>query len=96
METDHIGFNGPMVISKMEDSFSPEEKKWLDIWKKAGEEIGFKPFDNSNMPQVEGFGPFHMTKREGRRFSAYEGFLKPILHRHTLTIHRYSEVKKVN
>lgn len=42
-----------------------------------------------------GFGGMDVTMKNGRRFSTYSGYIKPILDRRNLKIYRYAEVTKV-
>jgi choline dehydrogenase len=46
---------------------------------KAGAEAGYLTTPDFNGYQQEGFGPYQLTIADGRRWSAAEGYLKPIL-----------------
>ena len=52
----------------------------------AGVEAGYPGTKDYNGEHQEGFGPMHMTVRNGVRESTARAYLKPIMHRSNLTI----------
>ena len=52
----------------------------------AGVEAGYPETKDYNGEHQEGFGPMHMTVRNGIRESTARAYLKPIMHRSNLTI----------
>ena len=77
------GTDGPMHITR------PEQSHPLDrAFMAAAEETGFSRTDDCNGLQQEGFGPMEQTIWKGRRWSAANAYLKPVLGRKNLTVHR--------
>ncbi len=55
-------------------------------WVQAGAEAGYPVTQDPNGAQQEGFGRMDMTVHNGRRWSAYRGYLKPALGRPNLRL----------
>ena len=53
---------------------------------KAGVEAGYASTDDYNASQQEGFGPMHMTVKNGVRSSASREYLDPVKSRSNLTV----------
>ncbi len=68
------GGDGPLYVSKA-SSPSPIYSSFIA----AGAEAGHKLTSDFNGFQQEGFGPYQLTIRDGRRWSAAAGYLHPIL-----------------
>ncbi len=68
------GSDGPLYVSKAA-SPSPIYSRFIA----AGAEAGHKLTPDFNGFQQEGFGPYQLTIRDGRRWSAAAGYLHPIL-----------------
>ena len=68
------GADGPLYVSKAA-SKNPIYSRFIA----AGAEAGHKLTDDFNGFQQEGFGPYQLTIRDGRRWSAAAGYLRPIL-----------------
>ncbi len=68
------GDKGPLYVSK---ASSPSSIYSSFI--KAGGEAGHKLTNDFNGFQQEGFGPYQLTIRDGQRWSASAGYLRPIL-----------------
>ncbi|XP_035709623.1 glucose dehydrogenase [FAD, quinone] isoform X1 [Folsomia candida] len=83
------GKGGPMHIEKLR--FAPGLEHWLE----AGKELGYDQIDANGYQRV-GFGGMDVTMKNGRRFSTYSGYIKPILDRRNLKIYRYAEVTKIH
>ena len=62
--------------------------KWelLDAFASAARETGIPSTDDFNRGDNEGCGYFEVNQKNGRRFSAARGFLKPALKRRNLTL----------
>ena len=52
----------------------------------AGVQAGYARTDDYNGYRQEGFGPMHMTVKNGVRWSTANAYLKPVLHRSNLTV----------
>ncbi len=76
---DYHGADGPLHISKA-SSPSPIYRQFVA----AGAEAGHKLTPDFNGAQQEGFGPYQMTIRDGRRWSAANAYLHPALKRPNL------------
>ncbi len=68
------GGEGPLYVSKA-SSPSPIFSGFV----RAGAEAGHKLTEDFNGFQQEGFGPYQLTIRDGQRWSASAGYLRPIL-----------------
>jgi choline dehydrogenase-like flavoprotein len=58
----------------------------VDAWRAAAEECGIVPIRSFNGGDNTGCAPFQMTQRSGRRWSASDAYLKPVLQRKNLTV----------
>jgi len=74
------GSGGPLYVSK---ASSPSEIYSRFI--KAGAEAGYKQTQDFNGFQQEGFGPYQLTIKDGKRWSASFAYLHPALQRPNLT-----------
>ena len=63
---------------------------------KAGVEAGYASTDDYNASQQEGFGPMHMTVKNGVRSSASREYLDPVKSRSNLTVITGALAQKVN
>ncbi|HWD66410.1 MAG TPA: GMC family oxidoreductase N-terminal domain-containing protein, partial [Caulobacteraceae bacterium] len=61
----HHGSEGPLYVSK-----GASQSEVYSRFVAAGGEAGYKLTTDFNGPQQEGFGPYHLTIRNGRRCSA--------------------------
>ena len=77
---DYHGADGPLHISK---AASPHPIYSSVI--AAGAQAGHKVTNDFNGFQQEGFGPYQLTIKDGRRWSAASAFLHPALSRPNLT-----------
>jgi choline dehydrogenase len=68
------GDDGPLYVSKA-SSANPIFSSFIA----AGAQAGHRLTDDFNGFQQEGFGPYQLTIRDGRRWSAAAGYLHPIL-----------------
>jgi choline dehydrogenase len=74
------GGDGPLYVSEG-SSKSEVYSRFLT----AGKEAGYTSTSDFNGAQQEGFGPYQLTIRNGRRCSAAAGYLHPALKRPNLT-----------
>jgi choline dehydrogenase len=61
----------------------------------AGVDAGYFATDDYNAKQQEGFGPMHMTVKNGRRASTANAYLRPAMGRSNLTVVTHALVHKV-
>jgi choline dehydrogenase len=61
----------------------------------AGKQAGFKTTNDFNGFQQEGFGPYHLTIKDGRRWSAAAGYLREALARPNLTTITHARTTKL-
>ncbi len=74
------GDGGPLHVSKG-SSPNPIYSSVIE----AGRQAGFKTTSDFNGFQQEGFGPYHLTIKDGKRWSAAAGYLRQALDRPNLT-----------
>ncbi len=58
----------------------------LDDVKAAAVQTGIRATEDFNIGDNEGVGPIHVNQRDGQRWSAADGFLKPVLQRPNLRV----------
>lgn len=81
-ENSHRGGKGPLGVNNGNNMENPLYSAFID----AGTQAGYATTDDYNSAQQEGFGPMHMTVKNGVRSSASREYLDPIKHRSNLTI----------
>ncbi|WP_213609713.1 choline dehydrogenase [Pseudoalteromonas sp.] len=81
-ENSHRGGKGPLGVNNGNNMENPLYSAFID----AGAQAGYATTDDYNSAQQEGFGPMHMTVKNGVRSSASREYLDPIKHRSNLTI----------
>jgi choline dehydrogenase-like flavoprotein len=79
--TDLHGAGGEWKVNEPRTSW-----EILDAFIEASEEAGIPRTSDFNSGDNEGCGYFHVNQKNGRRWSAARGFLKPILSRPNLTL----------
>jgi choline dehydrogenase len=67
----------------------------IDAWREAAAECGIPPVKSFNGGDNSGCAPFQMNQRRGRRWSATNAFLRPVLHRKNLTVLTGAFVQKI-
>jgi choline dehydrogenase len=67
----------------------------LDAIREAAETIGIPKIADFNTGDNEGSSYFQVNQKQGRRWSAARGFLKPVLHRPNLRLETGVEVERV-
>ena len=73
---------GPLAVNNGNNMQNPLYQAFID----AGKQAGYMETADYNGQQQEGFGPMHMTVKNGRRWSAANAYLKPALNRPNLTV----------
>jgi len=85
------GGNGELGVNNGNEMKNPLYMAFI----KAGEQAGYDITSDYNGKQQEGFGPMHMTVKDGVRSSASREYLDPIKSRKNLTIVTGALVTKV-
>ena len=85
------GGSGPVDTCNGNNMRNPLYKAFID----AGQEAGYGVTDDYNGYRQEGFGPMHMTVKNGVRWSTANAYLKPALSRPNLTVITHALVHKV-
>jgi choline dehydrogenase len=67
----------------------------VDAWRQAAEECGIPSVKSFNGGDNFGCAPFQMNQRRGRRWSATDAFLKPVLQRKNLTVLTGAAVSRI-
>jgi choline dehydrogenase len=86
------GGSGPVDTCNGNNMRNPLYKAFID----AGQEAGYGVTDDYNGYRQEGFGPMHMTVRNGERCSTDLAYLEPARRRSNLTIVTNAEVNKLS
>jgi choline dehydrogenase len=73
---------GPLSVNNGNNMQNPLYRAFIE----AGTQAGYMRTDDYNGRQQEGFGPMHMTVRNGVRWSTANAYLKPALHRPNLKV----------
>ena len=67
----------------------------VEAWRKAALDYGIPPTDDHNRGDNDGVGYFQGTVNRGRRASAAQAFLHPVMHRPNLRVLTHAHVKKI-
>lgn len=81
-ENKYRGGKGPLGVNNGNEMKNPLYSTFI----KAGIEAGYAHTNDYNASQQEGFGPMHMTVKDGVRSSAAREYLDPVKSRSNLTI----------
>ncbi|HKW87867.1 MAG TPA: choline dehydrogenase [Candidatus Acidoferrales bacterium] len=84
------GVGGPLDVCDLRDKH-PLARAFVA----AAEEIGFSRNDDFNGASQEGVGFYQVTQRRGRRWSAADAYLRPLLHRHNLSIETRAQASEI-
>ena len=68
----------------------------IDAWREAAAECGIPPVKVFNNGDNFGCAYFQMNQKRGRRWSATNAFLRPVMHRPNLTVMTGAEVLKLD
>ena len=86
------GESGPLGVSAGNGMrLNPLYRAFID----AGVEAGYPETSDYNAEFQEGFGPMHMTVREGVRESTSRAYLKPVRHRRNLEVLTRAHVQHI-
>ena len=88
---EYRGKEGPFGVNNGNQMQNPLYKTFID----AGVEAGYLATDDYNGAQQEGFGPMHMTIKNGVRSSTANAYLRPAMTRENLTVVTHAQVNKV-
>ncbi len=87
---DFHGHEGPLHVSNGR-SANPLFRSFIQ----AGVDAGHAQTADFNGAQQEGFGPYQLTIRNGKRWSAAKAYLHPVLERKNLTIESNAQVARI-
>ena len=79
--SEYHGIGGPLNVSDQR-CINPLSLAFVE----AAQEIGFAPNPDFNAASQEGFGPYQVTQRDGKRHSTAVGFLRPVMNRPNLKV----------
>ncbi|QPG04629.1 choline dehydrogenase [Salinimonas marina] len=85
------GNDGPLGVNNGNEMQNPLYRAFIE----AGKQAGYAETFDYNGAQQEGFGPMHMTVKDGQRCSAARAYLDPVKDRDNLTIVTHATVQKV-
>ncbi|TWX64889.1 choline dehydrogenase [Colwellia sp. C1TZA3] len=83
--------DGPLGVNNGNQMKNPLYKAFIN----AGVEAGYFETQDYNAAQQEGFGPMHMTVKNGVRASTANAYLRPAMPRNNLTVITHALVHKV-
>ena len=79
--SDFHGGDGPLAVDD-NPALDPRSEAFLE----AAKEMGYPENPDFNGADQEGFGPFQVNIRDGKRITSAVGFLRPVLDRTNLTV----------
>ncbi len=79
--SEYHGAGGPLSVSDNR-SHNPSSLAVVE----AAVQAGYKATDDFNGAELDGFGEFQLTQRDGKRWSTADAFLRPALNRPNLTV----------
>lgn len=85
------GQRGPLAVNNGNNRQNP----LYDAFIKAGQQAGYMSTDDYNGWQQEGFGPMHMTVKNGVRWSTANAYLKPAMQRPNLHVVTHAVSRRV-
>ena len=89
--SEYRGTKGPLGVNNGNEMKNPLYQAFID----AGVQAGYMDTPDYNAKQQEGFGPMHMTVKNGVRWSTANAYLRPALSRPNLTVVTHALVHKV-
>ncbi len=84
------GTGGPLAVSDMRD-----KHPLVDAYLEAVQQAGYRLTPDFNGAEQEGFGYYQTTMRDGMRWSAAKGYLKPAMKRTNLRIETDARASRV-
>lgn len=88
---EYRGDSGPLGVNNGNEMKNPLYQAFVD----AGVDAGYLSTADYNGAQQEGFGPMHMTVKNGVRWSTANAYLRPAMQRSNLTVITHALVHKV-
>ncbi|MDK2776263.1 MAG: choline dehydrogenase [Pseudomonadota bacterium] len=88
---EYRGGDGPLATNNGNNMQNPLYKTFIE----AGQQAGYDVTADYNGQQQEGFGPMHMTVKNGVRWSTANAYLRPAMKRPNLTVMTGAQVHKV-
>ena len=85
------GATGPLATNAGNRMQNPLYRAFVD----AGHEAGYVTTEDPNGFLQEGFGPMHMTVKDGVRWSTANAYLKPAMNRPNLTVITHAMTRRV-
>jgi len=85
------GESGPLAVNNGNNMKNPLYQAFVN----AGVDAGYLATADYNGQQQEGFGPMHMTVKNGVRWSTANAYLRPAMKRNNLTVVTHALVHKV-
>lgn len=85
------GAQGPLATNAGNEMKNPLYRAFVD----AGREAGYITTEDPNGHMQEGFGPMHMTVKDGVRWSTANAYLKPAMSRPNLTVITHAMTRRV-
>lgn len=85
------GAQGPLATNAGNEMKNPLYRAFVD----AGHEAGYITTDDPNGHMQEGFGPMHMTVKDGVRWSTANAYLKPAMSRPNLTVITHAMTRRI-
>ncbi len=91
-ESEYRGGDGPVVVNNGNNmTLNPLYQAFID----AGKDAGYPTTDDYNAEQQEGFGPMHMTVKNGERCSTSMAYLRGAMKRSNLRVITKAMSRKV-
>jgi choline dehydrogenase len=87
---EYHGTDGPLNVTTPEDP-RPLARRFVD----GAAEVGIPRNDDFNGATQEGVGYYHLTQKDGKRWSSADAYLKPVLDRPNLTAETGAQVTRV-
>ncbi len=88
---DFRGSGGPLSVCDGNEMQNPLYRAFIE----AGKQAGYMSTGDYNGAQQEGFGPMHMTVKNGVRWSTANAYLRPALSRSNLTVITYALTHRI-
>lgn len=85
------GAKGPLSTNAGNEMKNPLYRAFVE----AGQEAGYIGTDDPNGFMQEGFGPMHMTVKDGVRWSTANAYLKPAMGRPNLTVITHAMTRRI-
>jgi len=85
------GATGPLSTNAGNEMKNPLYRAFVE----AGQEAGYIGTDDPNGFMQEGFGPMHMTVKDGVRWSTANAYLKPAMGRPNLTVITHAMTRRI-